>query len=59
MKAKEYLLEILKNSNVFEESKAKLVAVEIVKNQKITSICENNNENELWSSKIEKNEYTR
>ena len=59
MKAKEYLLDILKNSKIFEERKVKVVANEIVKNQKITSICENNNEDKLWQSKIETNEYTR
>ena len=59
MKASEYLSEILKTSKFFEETKTKLVAIEIVKNQKITSICENNSEDKLWSSKIKTDEYAR
>lgn len=59
MKASEYLTEILKTSKFFEETETKLVATEIVKNQKITSICENTSEDKLWSSNIKTIEYAR
>ena len=52
MKASEYLSNLLIASKIFEAPKVKLAAMEIVKNQKITAICENSNENILWSNNI-------